>query len=146
LFQRKLYDAAMRTLTEYRRHLDGRSSDTTDGNRHWPAWFSLRIADLVAKKARPSRYIPFQTLVAVDARGIFAHSSTCDVETGEMDMRFGLVKFSRRAFCLSATAVTVGPSFEVRPSPVELSSPRFVAAKYADPSGTFQAMSQARFC
>jgi hypothetical protein len=42
LFQRKVYDGAMRTLTEYRRHLDGRSPDATDENRHRPAWFSLQ--------------------------------------------------------------------------------------------------------
>ena len=42
MFQRKVYDGAMRTLTEYRRHLDGRSSDT--------AVCHYGIADLVAKK------------------------------------------------------------------------------------------------
>ena len=33
--------------------------------------FRYGIADLVAKKARTARYILFQTLAAVDARGIF---------------------------------------------------------------------------
>ena len=64
MFQRKVYDGAMRTLTEYRRHLDGRSSDTADENRQRCAWLSLRDCGSRCQKSLWPPYrkcIPFQT-------------------------------------------------------------------------------------
>lgn len=116
MFQRQVYHGALRTLTEYRRHLDGCSPDTVDEYRHRPVWFSLRDCGSRCLRLGP-RYrkcSPFHTLAAVDARGIFASQIRWRIrrrvtETGDSDMRFGLVKFSHEVFGLSARAVAVGP-------------------------------------
>jgi hypothetical protein len=80
LFQRKVYDGAMRTPTEYRPHLDGRSPDTTDENCHPPAWLSLRDCGFVAKKTSGRIQIsPLSVRVAFCIADSLAHSSCVDM-------------------------------------------------------------------
>jgi hypothetical protein len=133
MFQRKVYKGAIRTLTEYRRHLDGRSSDTADENRHRRAWLSLRDCGCQKKPlAAISQTHSVPDLAAVGAvafasqiRGHIRAELTCDV-----GYAFDPVKISPEAF-RPTTLVAVG-SFEVRRSrveKVELSTPSFVAVE-----------------
>jgi hypothetical protein len=138
MFQRKVYDGAMRTLTEYRRHLDGRSSDTADENRQRCAWLSLRDCGSRCQKSFWPPYrkcIPFQTwplsvrvALASQIRWHIRAELTCDVGYG-----FDPVKISREAF-RPTTAVDRRLSFEVRRSrveKVELSTRALSQSKYA---------------
>src|SRR5215467_8236115 len=112
MFQRKVYDGAMRTLTEYRRHLDGRSSDSADENRQRCAWLSLRDCGSRCQKSLWPPYrkcIPFQTwplsvrvALASQIRWHIRAELTCDV-----GYAFDPVKISREAF-RPTTAVAVG--------------------------------------
>ncbi len=110
LFQRKVHDWAMCTLTGYRRHLDGRSPDTKSPPACLVVATGLRIS--LPKKLWP-RYrksIPFQNwplsmrvAFAPQIRWRIRAALTCDV-----GYALDPVKISREAFGLSARAVAAG--------------------------------------
>jgi hypothetical protein len=115
LFQRKVYDGAIRALAEYRRDLRDRSPDPVE-LRIATGLLGCRygIADLVAKNssgsdtvhAFRSRHWPLSMRVA------FATQIRWRVRTaltvGNVGYALDLAKFSCRTFGLSATAAVLG--------------------------------------
>jgi hypothetical protein len=115
LFQRKVYDGAIRALTEYRRDLRDRSPDPVDltiatgllGCRYG-------IADLVAKKssgddivhAFRSTHWPLSMRVAFASQVRWRIRAALTV--GDVGFALKLAKFSCRAFSPSATAAVLG--------------------------------------
>jgi len=115
LFQRKVYDGAIRALTEYRRDLRDRSPDPVDltiatgllGCRYG-------IADLVAKKssgddivhAFRSTHWPLSVRVAFASQVRWRIRAALTV--GDVGYALKLTKFSCRAFGPSATAAVLG--------------------------------------
>jgi glycosyltransferase involved in cell wall biosynthesis len=119
LFQRKVYDGATRALTEYRRHLDGRSPDPAElaiatgllGCRYG-------IADLVSGKnsngdivhAFRSRHWPLSMRMAFASQICWRVRAALTV--GDMGYALDLVKFSCRVFGLSATGAVLSSRFK----------------------------------
>src|SRR5262249_48141059 len=111
LFQRKVYDGATRALMECRRHLDGRSSDPVEltiatgllgcrivhafRSRHWPLSMRMAFASQIRWRVRAA------------------------LTVGDVGYALDLVKFSCRAFGLSATGGSFKFPFQVRRSRVE---------------------------
>jgi hypothetical protein len=118
LFQRKVYDGAIRALTEYRRDLHGRSPDPVDltiatgllGCRYG-------IADLVAKKnsggdiahAFRCAHWPLSMRIAFASQVRWRVRAALTV--GDVAYALGLAKFSRRTFGPAATAAVLGSRF-----------------------------------
>ena len=123
LFQRKVYDGATRALTEYRRHLDGRSPDPVElaiatgllGCRYG-------FADLVSGKnsngdivhAFRSRRWPLSMRMAFASQIRWRVRSA--LTAGDVGYALDLVKFSCRVFGLSATGVVLGSRFKFGPA------------------------------
>jgi len=119
LFQRKVYDGATRALTDYRRHLDGRSPDPVElaiatgllGCRYG-------IADLVSGKnsngdivhAFHSRHWPLSMRVAFASQICWRVRAA--LTAGHVGYALDLVKFSCRVFGLSATGAVLGSRFK----------------------------------
>ena len=147
LFQRKVHDWAMCTLTGYRRHLDGRSPDTKSP----PAWLVVATGLQISLPKKGPRYpksIPFQNwplsmrvAFAPQIRWRIRAALTCDV-----GYALDPVKISREAFGLSARAVAAGSRLKSgEPSGKGgIEQPLCRSRNTLDPSDTFQAMSQAR--
>jgi glycosyltransferase involved in cell wall biosynthesis len=118
LFQRKVYDGAIRALTEYRRDLRDRSPDPLElkiatgllGCRYG-------IADLVAKKSLGSDIVHAfrSTHWPLSMRGAFASQVRWRVRTaltaGDVRYALDLAKFSCRTFGPSATAAVLGSRY-----------------------------------
>jgi glycosyltransferase involved in cell wall biosynthesis len=118
LFQRKVYDGAIRALTEYRRDLRDRSPDPVElkiatgllGCRYG-------IADLVAKKSLGSDIVHAfrSTHWPLSMRVAFASQVRWRVRTaltaGDVRYALDLAKFSCRTFGPSATAAVLGSRY-----------------------------------
>jgi glycosyltransferase involved in cell wall biosynthesis len=118
LFQRKVYDGAIRALTEYRRDLRDRSPDPVElkiatgllGCRYG-------IADLVAKKSLGSDIVHAFRLThwPLSMRVAFASQVRWRVRTaltaGDVRYALDLAKFSCRTFGPSATAAVLGSRY-----------------------------------
>ena len=118
LFQRKVYDGAIRGLTEYRRDLRDRSPDPVElkiatgllGCRYG-------IADLVAKKSLGSDIVHAfrSTHWPLSMRVAFASQVRWRVRTaltaGDVRYALDLAKFSCRTFGPSATAAVLGSRY-----------------------------------
>jgi glycosyltransferase involved in cell wall biosynthesis len=118
LFQRKVYDGAIRALTEYRRDLRDRSPDPVElkiatgllGCRYG-------IADLVAKKSLGSDIVHAFRLThwPLSMRVAFASQVRWRVRTaltaGDVRYALDLAKFSSRTFGPSATAAVLGSRY-----------------------------------
>ena len=118
LFQRKVYDGAIRALTEYRRDLRDRSPDPVElkiatgllGCRYG-------IADLVAKKSLSSDIVHAfrSTHWPLSMRVAFASQVRWRVRTaltaGDVRYALDLAKFSCRTFGPSATAAVLGSRY-----------------------------------
>ena len=118
LFQRKVYDGAIRALTEYRRDLRDRSPDPVElkiatgllGCRYG-------IADLVAKKSLGSDIVHAfrSTHWPLSMRAAFASQVRWRVRTaltaGDVRYALDLAKFSCRTFGPSPTAAVLGSRY-----------------------------------
>jgi len=115
LFQRKVYDGAARALTEYRLHLRRRSPDPVE-LRIATGLLGCRygIADLVSGKSSSgdvvhafrSRHWPLSMRMAFASQ--IRWRVRAALTLGDVRYALDLVKFSRRAFGLSATAAVLG--------------------------------------
>jgi hypothetical protein len=120
LFQRKVYDGATRALTEYRRHLDGRSPDPVEltiatgllGCRYG-------IADLVSKKNSNgdivyefrSKHWPLSMRTAFASQIRWRVRSALTL--GDVGYALDLIKFSCQVFGLSATGAVLSSRFKL---------------------------------
>jgi glycosyltransferase involved in cell wall biosynthesis len=118
LFQRKVYDGAIRALTEYRRDLRDRSPGPVE-LRIATGLLGCRygIADLVAKKSAGSDIVHAfrSTHWPLSMRGAFASQVRWRVRTaltaGDVRYALDLAKFSCRTFGPSATAAVLGSRY-----------------------------------
>jgi glycosyltransferase involved in cell wall biosynthesis len=118
LFQRKVYDGAIRALTEYRRDLRDRSPDPVE-LRIATGLLGCRygIADLVAKKSLGSDIVHAfrSTHWPLSMRVAFASQVRWRVRTaltaGDVRYALDLAKFSCRTFGPSATAAVLGSRY-----------------------------------
>jgi glycosyltransferase involved in cell wall biosynthesis len=118
LFQRKVYDGAIRALTEYRRDLRDRSPDPVE-LRIATGLLGCRygIADLVAKKSLGSDIVHAfrSTHWPLSMRVAFASQVRWRVRTaltaGDVRYALDLAKFSCRTFGPSATATVLGSRY-----------------------------------
>jgi glycosyltransferase involved in cell wall biosynthesis len=118
LFQRKVYDGAIRALTEYRRDLRDRSPGPVE-LRIATGLLGCRygIADLVAKKSAGSDIVHAfrSTPWPLSMRGAFASQVRWRVRTaltaGDVRYALDLAKFSCRTFGPSATAAVLGSRY-----------------------------------
>jgi glycosyltransferase involved in cell wall biosynthesis len=119
LFQRKVYDGAARALTEYHRHLRHRSPHPVE-LRIATGLLGCRygIADLVSGKSSSgdvvhafrSRHWPLSMRMAFASQ--IRWRVRAALTLGDVGYALDLVKFSWRAFGLSATAAVLGSRFK----------------------------------